>query len=246
MPISEYVKALFCCLGSERGYGKQHEASAHVRRHQEREHPRRPCRPARQTDCRVQRPLHPDRALRAPEGRPRREGMAVHHRTVRRTDVRPGLEVPRRARADGASQHRRGALGSAGPRNRRPAGRRRRCAVPVLLDAAVRAGRSIAVAEPDGLGGAERREHGDDSPHRGGLRRLAAARRRRHRAGNRRLLDLSARRSRGPARQHHGRRRAVGGRAPEPGVCDRRSDRHQSGERHPRGRLRGHWKLFTP
>ena len=42
---------------------------------------------------------------------------------------------------------------------------------------AVRAGRSPAVAERDGLGGAERREHGDDPPYRGGLRRLEAAHR---------------------------------------------------------------------
>ena len=35
------------------------------------------------------------------------------------------------------------------------------------LDAAVRTGRPLAVAAR-GLGGAERREHGDDSPHRGG------------------------------------------------------------------------------
>src|SRR5205823_10715150 len=39
--------------------GRQDEASSHVRWHQEREHPRRADRPAGQTDCRVQRPLHP-------------------------------------------------------------------------------------------------------------------------------------------------------------------------------------------
>ena len=49
--------------------------------------------------------------------------------------------------------------------------------VSVLLDAAVRAGGPLAVAARDGLGGTERREHGDDPQHRGGLRRLEAAHR---------------------------------------------------------------------
>ena len=51
----------------------------------------------------------------------------------------------------------------------------RRRPVPVPLDAAVRAGGPAAVAERDGLGRAERREHGDDPPDRGGLRRVEAA-----------------------------------------------------------------------
>ena len=50
----------------------------------------------------------------------------------------------------------------------------------------------LAVAARDGLGGAERREHGDDPPHRGGLRRVEAAHRWRRDAGDRRLLDLPA------------------------------------------------------
>jgi putative acetyltransferase len=45
----------------------------------------------------------------------------------------------------------------------------------VSLDAAVRAGGSLAVAARDGLRGVERREHGDDAQHRGGLRLLEAA-----------------------------------------------------------------------
>ena len=44
----------------------------------------------------------------------------------------------------------------------RPAGRRRRCRLPVPLDASVRARRPLAVAARDGLGGRERRQHGDD------------------------------------------------------------------------------------
>ena len=64
-----------------------------------------------------------------------------------------------------------------GPGDGRPAGVGRRRPVPVPLDAAVRAGGSPAVAERDGLGRAERREHGDDPPDRGGLRRVEAAQR---------------------------------------------------------------------
>jgi dipeptidase E len=50
----------------------------------------------------------------------------------------------------------------------------------------------FAVAARDGLGGTERREHGDDPQHRGGRRHLETAHRWRQSAGNRRLLDLSA------------------------------------------------------
>ncbi len=49
--------------------------------------------------------------------------------------------------------------------------------VSVLLDAPVRTGRPLAVAARGGLGGIERRKHGDDPQHRGGLRRLDSAHR---------------------------------------------------------------------
>ena len=52
--------------------------------------------------------------------------------------------------------------GCPGSRDRRPTGDWRRCLVPVPLDAAIRAGGPPSVAERDGLGGTERREHGDD------------------------------------------------------------------------------------
>ena len=52
--------------------------------------------------------------------------------------------------------------GSPGPGGRRPAGERRRRPVPVPLDAAVRAGGPPAVAARNGLGGIQRRQHGDD------------------------------------------------------------------------------------
>ena len=89
-------------------------------------------------------------------------------------DDRAGVEVGGRAGAHRAAQHREGALGLLGPGGRRPAGQRRRCAVPVPLDAGVRTGRPPAVAARHGLRGAQRREHGDDPPHRGGLRRAGS------------------------------------------------------------------------
>ena len=101
---------------------------------------------------------------------------------LREPHERAGVEVGGRAGAHRAAQHRRGALGPAGPGDRRPAGRGRRRAVPVPLDAGVRTGGPPAVADRDGLGGAERREHGDDPPHRRGLRRLEVAQRRRQHA----------------------------------------------------------------
>ena len=60
--------------------------------------------------------------------------------------VRAGVEVRGRAGAHRAAQHRQGALGLLGPGGRRPAGEWRRRAVPVPLDAGVRAGRPPAVA----------------------------------------------------------------------------------------------------
>src|SRR5438094_7067816 len=88
--------------------------------------------------------------------------MAFHQRSVLHTHVRAGLEVLGSAGAHRAAQHRRRTLGPLDPRDRRPAGEWRRRPVPVPLDAAVRAGGPLAVAARDGLGGTERREHGDD------------------------------------------------------------------------------------
>ena len=82
--------------------------------------------------------------------------------------------------------------------------------------------------------------------HRAGLRRLEAAHRRRQNARTRRLLDLPARGSRGSAVQHHGQRRTMGGRDPKSGVCDRRSNRHQSDRRHRRRRFRGALEAVCP
>ena len=186
--------------------GGHREAPAHVRGHQEPEHPRRAGRPAGQADRRVHRPLHPHRGVRPPGGR--RLRMELHHRT-RAQNARCASSAGSRwacwssPRCPASTR----ALGPLGPGDRRPAGQRRRRAVPVPLDAGVRAGGPPAVAARDGLGGTERREHGDDPPDRGGLRRLEAAHRRRRDARARRLLDLPAPGSRGSAGQHHGRRR---------------------------------------
>src|SRR5512132_1066581 len=98
-----------------------------------------------------------------------------------------------------------------GPRDRRPTGEWRRCPVSVPLDAAVRTGGPPAVAARDGLGGTERREHGDDPAYRRRLRSVEAAHRWRRNAWTRRLLDLPAFGSHGSAGEHDGRRREVGG-----------------------------------
>ena len=110
-----------------------------------------------------ERALHPDRDVRAPLVRPRAKAWQFIAGQSADAHGRAGLEVRGRARADRAAQHRRGALGPAGPRDRRAARGRRRRPVPVPLDAGVRAGRPPAVAARDGLGGPERREHGDDA-----------------------------------------------------------------------------------
>ena len=160
--------------------------------------------------------------------------------------VRAGLEVLGSAGAHRAAQHRRGALGPLGPGDRRPAGEWRRRPVPVPLDAAVRAGGPPAVAARDGLGGAERREHGDDPPDRGGLRRLEAARRWRQHAGRRRLLDLPAPGSRGLCRrtpwptQNDGR---PASRGPAYAIDDETAIKVVDGTVEVVSE--GHWKLFT-
>src|SRR5207245_2411477 len=82
-----------------------------------------------------------------------------------------------------------GSLGSGG---RRTAGGRRRRDVPEPLDAGVRSGGSPAIAAGHRLGGAERREHGDDAPDRRRFRRVDTTQRQRPYPGRRRLLDLPA------------------------------------------------------
>ena len=76
---------------------------------------------------------------------------------------RPGLGIARSSRAHGPADDRCGAMGPLGPGGRRAPGRRRRCDVPESLDARVRAGRPAALTARQGLGGRQRREHGDDA-----------------------------------------------------------------------------------
>ena len=189
--------------------------SSHVRWHQEHEHPRRAGRPAGQADRRVQRPLHPHRGVREPHGGPAR-GMAVHQRTRTSPPMCElgwkSLGVLELTALPSIDEERWVPLG---PRDGRPAGEGGDAAVPVPLDAAVRAGGPLAVAARDGLGGIQRREHGDDPPYRGGLRRVEATHRWRQHAGRRRFLDLPARGQPGSAGEHHGRRGKMGGRAVE-------------------------------
>ena len=162
------------------------------------------------------------------------------------THVRIGLEVLGRAGAHRAAQHRRRTLGPLGSRDRRPAGEWRRRPVPVPLDAAVRAGGPPAVAGRDGLGGAERREHGDDprigedfvgwKPPTGGDSTLG-------------IVDFSI----FPHLDHEdlpentmadAERWAAGLASPAYAIDDR--DRHQSDRRHRRSRLRGALETVHP
>ena len=188
----------------------------------------------------------PTAIVRAPHGRSR-QGMAVHQRTrAPLPHVRAGVEVRGRAGAHRAAQHRRGTLG--------PLVRE----TDVLL---VNGGDALYLCywmRQSGLAdllpslretvwvGLSAGSMVMTPSDRRGLRRLEAAHRWRRNAGTGRFLDLPAPGSRGPAGQHHGRRRKMGGRHRRSGVRDRRRDRHQSGRRHRRGRLRGALEAVHP
>ena len=104
----------------------------------------------------------------------------------------------------------------------------------------------LAVARR-GLGGPERRKHGDGSTDRRALQVLEPARRWGRSAGDRRLLDLPAPRSPRPAGEHHGGRRTLGRQPVE-------SRRTRSTTTRPsrwstatsRSISEGHWRLFAP
>ena len=84
-----------------------------------------------------------------------------------------------------------------------------------------RTGGSLAVTARDGLGGSERREHGDGPQRRGGVRlRESAHDRWRQSAGIGRFCDVSAPGSRGYAGPFHGQRRKMGRQATGAGVRD--------------------------
>ena len=113
------------------------------------------------------------------------------------------------------------------------------------LDAGVRAGGPPAVAGRDGLGGAERREHGDDprigedfvgwKPPTGGDQTLG-------------LVDFSIfpHLDHGTCREHHGQRGTVGGRLSGPAyaIDDETAIKVVDGTVDVVSE--GHWKLLTP
>ena len=78
--------------------------------------------------------------------------LRVHKWIERRPHVRPGLEVVGSAGAHRATEHQEGVLGPGGRGGRRTAGLGRQSLVSLLLDAAVRPRRPLAVASTrDGL-----------------------------------------------------------------------------------------------
>ena len=155
-------------------------------------------------------------------------GLSVHHRYGDHPDVRVGLEVPGRAGAHRAAQHRQGGAGSPWVRE-----------TDVLL---ANGGDALYLGywmrSPDywtscrrctrqGLGRTERRQHGDDAAHRERTSSAGPTPDGSDTALG--LVDFSI----FPhldhpdlPDEHHGRRRTVGGRGPGSGVRDRRRDRH--------------------
>ena len=142
--------------------GQTHEAVADGQWRHEPEHSRSAGRVAGETDRGVERPVHSHGDVRPSHGGSRHQGLAVHQRDIREPHGGAGLEVRRRAGAHRAAQHRREVLGAARRGGGRPAGGRRGRPLPRPLDAAVRVDGADPVIGRDGVGGAERREHGDD------------------------------------------------------------------------------------
>src|SRR5258708_7590816 len=71
------------------------EIFAHFRWHQKRQYPPRAGQPVGQTDCRVQRPVHPHCGIRPPPSQTF-QGMAFHQRTrTQLSHLLAGLEVLR-------------------------------------------------------------------------------------------------------------------------------------------------------
>ena len=225
---------------------RQHEASSHVRWHQEHEHPQRAGRPTGQTDCRVQRPLHSHRDVRAPLGRSWRGHGGSS------ADKNPGAPCaswvgsPWECWSSPRCPASMKSAGSLGPGDRRPAGEWRRRPVPVPLDAAV----GLADLLPSlretvwvGLSAGSMvmtPRIGEDfvgwKPPTGGDSTLG-------------IVDFSI----FPHLDHEdppentmadAERWAAG--MPVPCVRDRRRDRHQSDRRHRRSRLRGALETVDP
>ena len=227
--------------------GRHREVSSLFLWHQQPEHPRRAGRPPGQTDCRVQRPLHPHRDVALP--RRAFACLPVHQRNNLQPDVRIGLEVVGSAGAHRAAQHQGGHWVPAVQETDALLVWGGMSLVSVPLDAAIRTGRPLAVAAArDGLCRAERREHGGDSRlRRSDLRRAVnrspAATKRWDWSTSRCFRTWIARMA---CRLTPWPSRSMGRRAIRAGIRDRRSDRHQSDRRHRRSRLRGALEAVTP
>ena len=223
-----------------------HEDPSHVQRHHQHDHPRHAGRPAGQTDRRFQRALHSHRSAAFPRRALTR--LWVLDGDSGRPHVRFGMEVVGSAGAHRAPQHQEGALGRGCRGSRCAVGLGREPVVSVLLDAAIRARRPLAVAAARGrVCGYERRSDGGDSRlRRRDLRRQRAAHRQRRRAGAGRLLGVSAPGARGHAGHAPRRHREMGRRAIRAGVRDRRPTAIRVVDGNVEVVSEGHWKLFTP
>ena len=190
----------------------------------------------------------PTARVRAPMGGPgaRHGGSSAGEPPT--PDVRTGLEVPGRAGAHRAAQHRRRALGPRGPGDRRPAGGGGDALYLCHWMRAVGTGGPAAVAARHGLGGGERRKHGDDP----------AASERTSSTGSRPpaatarwdVVDFSIFPHLDHAdlpEQHHGRRGTMGGRhrrVPAYAIDDQTAIKVTDDAVEVVSE--GHWKLFTP
>jgi hypothetical protein len=223
--------------------GRHLEASSHVRGRHEHEYPRCAGRPAGQADRRLHSPLHPHGAMGPPDVW---AGLGAWLRQWRASvgwrDLY-GVEVAGRPRARRAPQHRRGALGPLGQGGGRPAGGRRRCDVPVPLDAAVRTRGPPTVTSRDGLGGSERRELGDRPQRRAGVRLRESAHGWRQSAGVGSFCDVSAPGSRGYAGPFHAERWAAGMAVPGYAIDDETAIKVVDDTVEVVSE--GHWRLFT-
>ena len=224
---------------------RHHEVSSHFRWHQEHEHPQRAGRPAGQTDCRVQRPLHSHRDRTPPRAVPGKAWRFISGRAaspmcelgwkslgVLELTALPSIDeelwVPLVQETDvllvngGDALYLCHWMRQSGLADLLPSLRE---TVYVGLSA------GSMVMTPS---------IGEDfvgwKPPTGGDQTLGLVD----------FCDVSAPGSRGSAGQFHGRRRKMGRRHAGAGVRDRRSDRHQSDRRHRRSRLRGALEAVYP
>ena len=107
---------------------------------------------------RLERPVHPHRAVRASLGRPWHQGVAVHQRKLPRIPWLTWAGSPSACwSCTAAAQHRSKSAGCPWfGGDGRPARGRAATSLPAPLDAAVGAGGPASVPDRDGLGGTER------------------------------------------------------------------------------------------